>query len=77
MMTMMAILIFGGALGLACYALATTLGPNAARIVEILYARPQPRFEPLAALVRAERRIAVRRWAAPASRPAYSYREAA
>ncbi|MDR6790029.1 hypothetical protein J2Y58_003409 [Sphingomonas sp. BE138] len=65
MATMMAVLVFGGAAAMALYALTATVRPQAARIAAILRGdRPAPRFEPLSTLVRAERRIAVRRWAA-------------
>ena len=78
MMTAMAVLVFGGALALSAFVLATTIGSSFDRIVDALSGRAQPRFEPLAALVRAERRIAVRRWAAVApGRPMLRTREAA
>lgn len=77
MMTVMTILAFGGALALSVHVLAATLVPNLSRIADVLRGSPQPRFEPLATLVRAERRIAVRRWAVPATRPAYPRREVA
>ncbi|WP_339347899.1 hypothetical protein [uncultured Sphingomonas sp.] len=64
MATVLAVMIFGGALTLAGYAMAATLAPNMARIVAVLRGQPETaRFEPLAVLVQAERRIAVRRWA--------------
>lgn len=63
--TVMAGLVFGGAMAIAIYALVLTVRPQATRIIAILRGhRPPTRFEPLSALVRAERRIAVRRWAA-------------
>ena len=78
MMTMMALLVFGGALATAIYAIAATIGPRFGQIADVLYGRRQPRFQPLATLVRAERHIAVRRWAAaPAGRSTYRVREAA
>lgn len=77
MMTVLAILTFGGALALSGYAIAATVAPSFGRIVDALYGRPQPRFEPLAALVRAERRIAVRRWAGAPARSTSRMREAA
>lgn len=65
MATLMAILVFGGAAALALYALVATVLPQAARIAAVLRGQSSvARFEPLSALVRAERRIAVRRWAA-------------
>lgn len=68
MATMMAVLVFGGAMATALYTLVATVRPQAARILAILRGRPaSTRFEPLSTLVRAERRIAVRRWAAAGS----------
>ncbi|MEH3104592.1 MAG: hypothetical protein PGN12_11865 [Sphingomonas phyllosphaerae] len=65
MATFMAVMVFGGAAALAVFVLAATVLPQAARIAAILRGRPSAaRFEPLSTLVRAERRIAVRRWAA-------------
>jgi hypothetical protein len=71
MTTFMAVMVFGGAAALAVYVLAATVLPQAARIAAILRGGSSiARFEPLSALVRAERRIAVRRWAAgPALAP--------
>lgn len=63
MLTVLMTAIFGAALAVVVYAIASTVAPEAGRIVEILFARPQPRFAPLSSLVHAERRIAVRRWA--------------
>lgn len=68
MATLMAVMVFGGAATLALYALATTVLPQAARIAAVLRGQSAgTRFEPLSTLVRAERRIAVRRWAAGSS----------
>ncbi|MFK3890268.1 hypothetical protein [Sphingomonas sp. NPDC079357] len=68
MATLMAVMVFGGAAGLALYALAATVLPQASRIIAVLRRQSAaPRFEPLSALVRAEHRIAVRRWAAGSS----------
>jgi hypothetical protein len=78
MATVMTFLVFGGALAASVYALVATLSPRVEQIADVLFGRQQPRFEPLAALVRAERRIAVRRWAAvPAGRATLRAREAA
>lgn len=63
MLTLLTVAIFGAALAAAAYAMLATIVPESGRIVEVLFARPQPRFAPLTALVHAERRIAVRRWA--------------
>lgn len=69
MMTVMTLAIFGGALSTVSYALVATLTPNLGKIAHALRGRPmvaaQPsRTAPLETLVSAERRIAVRRWAA-------------
>ncbi len=78
MATLMAVMVFGGAAVFAVYALAVTIRPQAARIVSVLRGgRGDARFEPLSTLVRAERRIAVRRWAAGSSSMALRPREAA
>jgi hypothetical protein len=78
MLTGLAILVFGGALSVAGYAIVATVAPDMAKIASALRGESQQRFEPLAALVQAERRIEVRRWAAaPAPRAAFRLREAA
>ncbi|WP_221191011.1 hypothetical protein [Sphingomonas sp. BK580] len=60
--------IFAGALSTASYALHATLAPNLEKILGALRGEMAPaRAAPLAALVRAERRIAVRRWAGAAA----------
>ncbi len=65
MATFMAVMIFGGATALAIFAMVATVLPQASRIAAVLRGNQgSPRFEPLSTLVRAERRIAVRRWAA-------------
>ena len=68
MMTIASLAVFAGALGVSIYAIAGTLLPRIDCIVAALFREPQPAFNPLAALVREERRISVRRWAAQ-SRP--------
>jgi hypothetical protein len=74
----MAILVFGGALSAAAYAILATIAPELGRIADALAGRSGARFEPLASLVQAERRIAVRRWSAgSAPRPAWRVNEAA
>lgn len=75
MVTVVAVALFGGALAVAGYALLATVLPYADRIGAVLRGdAPTARFEPLASLVQAERRIAVRRWAgsAAASQAAYA-----
>lgn len=69
-------LVFVGAAAAAGYAIVATVGPNLARIGEALSGSPQP-FAPLRTLVCAERRIAVRRWAASPRSAAVRLREAA
>ncbi|WP_375270671.1 hypothetical protein [Sphingomonas sp.] len=77
MLIVLDVLVFGGATLGAFYALGATLVPNADRIMDVLAGRPQQRFEPLATLVRAENRIAVRRWSSASPRPQQRWREAA
>lgn len=77
MLIVLDVLVFGGATVGAFYALGSTLVPNAGRIMDALAGRPQQRFEPLAILVRAENRIAVRRWSTLSGRPQPRLREAA
>ena len=65
MLTAMAIVLFGGAFSVAGYAIAGTVLPQMDKITAALRGNvPPARFEPLAALVKAERRIAIRRWSA-------------
>lgn len=68
--------VFGGAAATTGYALWTTFATNGEKIVKALAGQPHPRFAPLATLARAERRIAVRRWAAVPA-PGVRRREAA
>jgi len=77
MLIILDVLVFGGATIGAIYALGVTVVPNAGKIMDALAGRPQPRFEPLATLVRAENRIAVRRWSSASVRPHSRWREAA
>jgi len=77
MLVVLDILVFGGAAVGAMYALGSTIAPNAGKILDALAGRPQPQFQPLATLVRAENRIAVRRWSSASTRPQYRFREAA
>lgn len=76
MLTLLEFGAFGGAAATAGYALWTTIVPNGEKIMNALTGRPHARFAPLATLARAERRIAVRRWAGT-SMPAARWREAA
>ncbi len=77
MLIVLDVLVFGGATLGAVYAIWATVAPNLGRIMDALSGHPQPRFEPLATLVRAENRIAVRRWAATPARTSLRHREAA
>ena len=76
MLIVLDVLVFGGAALGAGYAIGTTVVPNARRILDALAGHAEPRFEPLATLVQAENRIAVRRWSS-ATRPQPYWREAA
>jgi hypothetical protein len=68
MMNVMTVAIFAGALSTASYALYATVAPNLDKVLGALRGEMAPaRVAPLAALVRAERRIAVRRWAGSAA----------
>jgi hypothetical protein len=69
MMTFVSLSVFAGTFGVSIYAIAATVAPRFDRIVAALRGEPQAPNHPLAALVQAERRIAVRRWASQ-SRPA-------
>lgn len=75
MSIMLDFLVFGGAFGASCYAIGATIAPRMTQIRDALAGRPQ-HFAPLQTLVQAERRIAVRRWAAAPRFPA-QMREAA
>lgn len=68
--------IFAGALGVSVYAIAGTIMPRLDRILAALRRQPQSEFHPLATLVKAERRIALRRWASQ-SRPVPTIRSRA
>jgi hypothetical protein len=73
MVGFLAVTLFVGSFAFAAYVIAASIGPNAGRIVDTLFGR-QVTAAPLATLVRAERRIAVRRWAA-ASAPTPAARQ--
>ena len=68
--------VFSGAAGIAGATIWSSVSPQWHRIVRLASGRPEQGFTPLTALVCAERRIAVRRWAAT-SRPGADWREAA
>lgn len=56
--------VFGGALSLALVAIWSTIAPQWRRIARLAAGHVERPFQPLAGLATAERRIAVRRWAA-------------
>ena len=76
MMTLVSLGVFAGTFGVSIYAIAATIAPRFDRILIVLRGQPQHQRNPLETLVRAERHIAVRRWAAQ-SRPAMLARAAA
>lgn len=73
MMTVVSTLIFSGALALSFAAIAMAVGPHWRRIVRLAMGHVDTGFAPLEQLALAERRIAVRRWAA-GSAPASIHR---
>jgi hypothetical protein len=64
MMEVVGSLVFVGALGLALAVIWTSVAPQWRRIARLAAGRVEEPFAPLASLAMAERRIAVRRWAA-------------
>ena len=56
--------VFVGALALALAAIWTTVAPEWRRVLRLAAGHVEAPFQPLAQLAHAERRIAVRRWAA-------------
>lgn len=70
-MTLVSVCVFAGTLAVSIYAIAATVAPRFDRIASALRGDSPAHNEPLAVLVKAERRIAVKRWAAqPQLRPA-------
>ena len=63
-MVMLSILLFSSAFVAAVSVIAMSVAPQWGRIVRLATGHPELAFTPLQALVVAERRIAVRRWAA-------------
>jgi hypothetical protein len=61
MMTIVSIVVFAGALVTAVAVIALAIGPHWSRIMRVAGGRIDRGFAPLEQLVRAERRIAVRR----------------
>ncbi len=70
MMIVVSVLIFTGALVAAIATIAMMIAPQWRRIVHLATGHTEAAFTPLATLVVAERRIAVRRWAAGSPVPA-------
>jgi hypothetical protein len=77
MMQVLAAILFAGAMAMAVGTIVAMVAPQWRRIVRLASGRPDEVFHPLAQLVQAERRIAVRRWASQGYRPAAGLREAA
>jgi hypothetical protein len=78
MMFLVGSLVFAGALGLAISVIAMTVAPQWRRIARLASGQIEAPFAPLASLAQAERRIAVRRWAAgPLPSSPHRMREAA
>ena len=63
-MALLGTLIFIGAMALALGAIWATIAPQWRRIISLATGHVERPFNPLEQLARAERRIAVRRWAA-------------
>ncbi|SEM59758.1 hypothetical protein SAMN05192583_0770 [Sphingomonas gellani] len=57
-------LTFAGAMFVACGVMFVTVAPQWRRIVNLMVGNRETGFAPLATLAGAERRIAIRRWAA-------------
>ena len=66
MVAIVSFFVFAGALAMSVAVIATMVGPQWQRIVRLAMGHAEPAFMPLAQLAVAERRIAVRRWAARA-----------
>lgn len=76
-MAMVATAVFVGAMALALGVMWTSIAPQWRRIARLALGHVEEPFHPLDTLARAERRIAVRRWAASAPVPAQLRRLAA
>ena len=78
MMGLVAMAVFTGAMALALMAIWSTVAPQWHRIARLAAGHVEQPFQPLASLAHAERRIAVRRWAAaPVPAPLRRLRAAA
>ena len=69
MMIVVSVLVFTGALVATLTTIAMMIAPQWRRILHLATGHVEPAFAPLATLVVAERRIAVRRWAAGSPAP--------
>lgn len=77
-MMLLGIFVFTGAFALSVAVIASAILPQWRRIAQLATGHVEPSFMPLAALVSAERRIQVRRWAsAPVPQPMRRLREVA
>ena len=63
MMAVISGLVFAGALAMAVAAMWFTIAPQWRRVMRLAAGHVEQPFHPLEELARAERRIAVRRWA--------------
>ncbi|HJO66805.1 MAG TPA: hypothetical protein QF469_15865 [Sphingomonas sanguinis] len=77
MMIVVSVLVFTGALVSAIATIAMMIAPQWRRILHLATGHVEPAFTPLATLVVAERRIAVRRWAASSPVPSLARRRVA
>lgn len=78
MQAVIGMMVFSGAFAVAIVVMAATVAPQWRRIVRLASGHRETAFTPLSALVVAERRIAVRRWAsAPIPAPIRRLRAAA
>ena len=78
MVAVISILVFAGALALSVGVIAAMVAPQWRRIARLASGQVEQGFAPLHTLALAERRIAVRRWAAaPVPAPIRRMREAA
>lgn len=64
MVAVMAFLVFSTAMAVAIGVIAAMVAPQWRRMLRLAAGHVEPEFQPLSALASAERRIAVRRWAA-------------
>ena len=64
MAVVMQMTVFAGAMAMALAAIWTTVAPQWRRVLRLAAGHVELPFQPLAQLAHAERRIAVRRWAA-------------